>query len=95
MVTQYDEKGKIFTQVISKEPILVVIQTNQVLIRGQIHVRPDTRLKDELNNLREHFIAVTDATVTNMAGEALYRSNFLVINIEHIVWITPQDQLLK
>jgi hypothetical protein len=26
MVTQYDEKGKIFTQVISKKPVPVIIQ---------------------------------------------------------------------
>lgn len=95
MVTQYDEKGKIFTQVVSKEPILVVIQTGQVIVRGLIHVRPDTRLKDELNNLRERFVAVTDASVTNLHGEELYRSNFLVLNIDQIIWITPQDQLLK
>jgi len=95
MVTQYDEKGKIFTQVVSKEPILVVVQTAQNIIHGQMHVRPDTRLKDELNNLRERFVAVTDATVHTLQGDEIYRSSFLVLNVDHIVWITPQEQLLK
>ena len=29
MVTQYDDKGKIFTQVISKKPVPVIIQTTK------------------------------------------------------------------
>ena len=92
MVTQYDEKGKIFTQVVAKEPILVTIRTTTTLIRGAIHVRPGSRVKDELNGSRESFIAVTDAVVYGTNSEILYRSNFLVVNIAHIEWVIPEEE---
>lgn len=93
MVTQYDEKGKIFTQVVAKEPVLVTIQTTNQLVRGSIHVRPESRVKDELNNSKEPFVAVTDAIVYNLQQEELYRCSFLVINISHIVWVIPEEEI--
>ncbi len=92
MVTHYDEKGKIFTQVVSKRPVQVLIQTIQCKIRGTIHIRPDARVKDEMNG-SENFIAVTDAVVYNNENEEQYRSAFLVVNIAHIVWILPAEEL--
>ena len=94
MVTQYDEKGKIFTQVISKDPVEVVIQMNENLIHGTVHVRRDTRLKDELNGIGDRFFAVTEAIVYNMQREELYRCNFLVINIDQVVWIMPKEEII-
>ena len=92
MVTQYDEKGKIFTQVVSKAPVLVTIQTVNQIIRGSIHVRPEARVKDELNGGKEDFIAVTDAVVYNANEEEIYRCNFLVVNRAHIIWVIPQEE---
>ncbi len=92
MVTQFDEKGKIFTQVVSKHPVQVIIQTIHNTIRGSIHIRPDSRLKDELNG-SESFLAVTDAVVCGDQNEEMYRANFLVVNIHHIVWVIPADDL--
>lgn len=95
MVAQYDDKGKLFTPVIAKHPIMVTIQTVSNVIRGAVHIRPDTRVKDELNNatLKDHFLAVTDAVVYNNQGEEIYRSNFLVVNINHIVWAIPENEI--
>ena len=92
MVTQYDEKGKIFTQVVSKEPVLVTIQTVNQIIRGSIHVRPESRVKDELNGGKENFIAVTDAVVYSANNEELYRCSFLVVNLTHIIWVIPEEE---
>ena len=92
MVTQYDEKGKIFTQVVAKAPVLVTIQTVNQIIRGSIHVRPDVRVKDDLNCGKEDFIAVTDAVVYNADNEEIYRCNFLVVNRAHIIWVIPQEE---
>jgi hypothetical protein len=92
MVTHYDEKGKIFTQVVSKHPVPVIIQTAQNLIRGIVHVRPDFRVKDELNGT-DGFMAVTDAVVFNSLNEELYRSSFMVVNTNHIVWVIPEEEL--
>lgn len=92
MVTQFDDKGKIFTQVISKKPVAVIIQTKRQIIRGIIHVRPTERVIDELNHTQT-FIAVTDAIVLDGQGKVLYTSNFLTLNTEHIIWIIPAEDV--
>jgi hypothetical protein len=92
MVTHYDEKGKIFTQVVSKHPVQVLIQTVLNAIRGTIHVRTDARVKDELNGT-DGFIAVTDAVVYNILNEEVYRSGFMVINTNHIIWVIPEEEM--
>ncbi len=90
MVTSYDEKGKFFTQVVQKRPVAVTVQTLQHTIRGTLHVRPDQRVKDELNG-DEVFIAITDATVFNQTGDPLYNHPLMIVNAEHIIWVVPED----
>lgn len=92
MITQFEEKGKIFTPVISKIPIPVTIQTTTHRIHGQIYIRPSDRLKDELNRT-EPFLAVTNASVFSTDGEELYKASFLTINCSHIVWLIPDDEI--
>jgi hypothetical protein len=92
MVTQFDDKGKIFTQVISKKPVAVVIQTRQQQIRGTIHVRPNERVIDELNH-SQPFLAVTEAEILASDGSVIYSCNFLTLNTSHIVWMIPIDEI--
>jgi hypothetical protein len=87
MSTQIDDKGKFFTEIIAKNPCPSIIQTLTHRIQGIIYVKHDERLIEELN--RSLFIAVTQAIVFNTQGTALYHSDFLTINREHIVWIIP------
>ncbi len=49
MTFEYDEKGKIFTDIVSKISVLATIQTTTHLMRGHVHVRRDQRIKDELD----------------------------------------------
>lgn len=86
-----DYKGKYFTDIITKDTLSATIQTLTVRITGEIHVRIQQRLKDELNR-DEQFIAVTDAIVTNTHGDVVYRSEFLVVNRDHILWLSPHDE---
>lgn len=88
MSTHYDEKGKFFTDVISKKRIEVVIRTSDQRIEGVVHARRGERLKDELNNT-EQFLAVTEALIYGDQKEVLYQSDFLAINKDAIVWIFP------
>jgi hypothetical protein len=92
MLTQFDEKGKIFTNVISKKPVMVTIQTSTNKIHGEIYVRPNERIKDELDR-SEQFIAVTNAIVYSPQDVEVYRSNFLTLNLNHIVWLIPDDEV--
>jgi len=89
---EYSETGKIFTSVIHKQPVEVLIQTTIQLIRGFIHVRPDSRLKDEFDQ-QELSLAVTDAIVYKNGREIQYESKFLALNRSQIVWIIPIDDL--
>jgi hypothetical protein len=90
MTTNFDEKGKIFTAVISKKPIPVVLQTTLNRIEGKIYVRPDERIKDELDRT-ETFLAVTDARIFSLDGQILSDAPFLAVHRAHIVWVLPVE----
>jgi hypothetical protein len=92
MTLHIDDKGKYFTDVISKEEMDVIIQTLTHRVEGQVHVRSGVRLKDELN-LPEKFLAVTEASVYSLGGDLLYHSCFMAINTDQIVWVIPAQEL--
>jgi predicted esterase YcpF (UPF0227 family) len=85
-----DDKGKIFTDVVTKIPLRVTIQTATHSVRGKIHIRPDERLKAELDR-DEPFLAVTDATILGADGSTLHRADFLAVRRDQIVWVLPED----
>ena len=91
MSIRFDEKGKFFTEVILKETVWAVIQTVTHRILGHIHVAPEKRLKDELNQ-SEQFLAVTDAVIYDSTGAELYRSDFMALNLDHVIWMIPHQQ---
>jgi hypothetical protein len=89
-----DEKGKLFTDLVEKRAVPVVVQTLQHTIQGEIFILPEDRLIDDLNG-SGHFLAITGAVVFSLAGEELYRSSFLALNRDHIVWTMPTQELTK
>ena len=91
MTIEYDEKGKFYTEVVTKVPTAVVIQTTTHLVRGLVHVRQGERLKDELER-DERFIAVTNVNVHDANDEICFSGSFLAILRSHIVWIMPADE---
>jgi len=90
MTYRIDSKGKIFTDVVRKDEVAVLIQTVTGLIHGHVYLRPEQRIKDELNT-DERFIAVTEAEVYGPTGEVLYHSQFLTLNKSHIIWVRPDE----
>jgi len=91
MSFDYDEKGKVFTEVVSKVAVPAVVQTTQHLIRGNIHVRRDERLKDELDR-EELFLAMTDVNVIATNGEVIHQARFLAVRRAQIVWVMPSQE---
>ena len=91
MTTEFDEKGKRFTDIVTKRPIYATLQTTKHLMRGHIHVRRDQRIKDELD-LNDKFIAVTEADILGEDGQVLYQAPFLAINRAHIIWVLPEQK---
>lgn len=94
MITQFEEKGKIFTSKISKDQREVIIQTITHRVIGTIHIQTDIRLIDELNE-SNHFIAVTNARVLSEDETVLKATDFLTINTDQIVWILPTDEIIN
>jgi len=91
MTIEYDEKGKIFTDIVSKIAIYATIQTTTHLMRGRIHVRRDQRVIDELD-LNENFLPITDVSVMGSNGETLFEAPFLALQRAHIVWVFPEQK---
>ena len=91
MSIEFDDKGKFYTNVISKITVSALLQTRTHLIRGSVHVRQGDRLKDELEN-EEAYIAVTDASIYDANGAVAYNTPFLAVQKSQIVWIMPVDE---
>lgn len=91
MSFDYDDKGKIFTDVVSKIAVYATIQTTMHMLRGRIHVRRDQRIIDELD-LSENFIALTDVSILGNDGQILFQTPFLAVRRSHIVWVLPEQK---
>lgn len=91
MPIEYDDKGKYFTDVISKEAILATVQTVVQTIEGSIHVRPNGRISDELDR-DEPFLPMTSAKIFDQAGRLQYECGFISIRRSQIVWVMPRTE---
>jgi hypothetical protein len=91
MTIEFNERGKIFTDIVSKVAVIATIQTTTHLIRGTIHIRHNERVKDELDR-DELFLAVTDANVLGEDGKVLFSAPFLAVRRSQIVWLIPEEQ---
>lgn len=90
MSLEFNEKGKYFTDIISKVAVPAVIQTVLHRIEGSVHIRMDERVKDELDR-NELFLAVTNAKVFGLDGTVLYETDFMTVSRSQIVWVIPSD----
>ena len=90
MATGYDDKGKYFTDVISKVAIRATVQTVGQRIEGSIHVRANERISDELVR-DDPFLPMTSATVFDRDGRVQYECDFISIRRSQIVWIIPRE----
>ena len=89
MTFEYDDKGKVFTNFVSKQPVIALVQTTTHQIRGTIHIRSGERVKDELDR-DELFLAVTDASIVGADGQVLHHAGFVAVRRNQIVWLMPE-----
>lgn len=92
MGIEFNEKGKYFTDIVSKAAIPAVIQTITHRIEGYIHVRVDERVKNELDR-SEPFLAVTDAKIFAPDGSLIYQTVFMSVSRSQIVWVVPSENI--
>jgi hypothetical protein len=90
MSLEFNEKGKYFTDIISKVAVPAIIQTVMHRIEGSVHIRVDERVKDELDR-NELFLAVTNAKIFGLDGSVLYETDFMTVSRSQIVWVIPSD----
>jgi hypothetical protein len=91
MSIEFNDKGKYFTDIVSKVAVPAIIQTTTHRIEGSVHVRLDGRVKDELDR-SETFLAVTNAKVLAADGvTVIYQADFMTVGRAHIVWVIPSD----
>jgi hypothetical protein len=91
LVTRVDHNGKVFSDQVRKQKVASILQVNGQRIRGLLFFDPDGRLKDDLNNSTESFIAGTDAEILSQDGAVLHRTKFLTVNKNQIDRIMPAE----
>lgn len=87
MKMRIDAKGKYYTQRVSTDELDVILLTHDGEIHGAIHVHPNRRLSDEIDSDRR-FIPLTEVTIYRRDGSD-FKTEFLAVNKDAIVWITP------
>lgn len=92
MYERVDEKGKVFTPRIRTASVEVDIITLQGVVHGFVHVKPDQRIKDELNNKNEGFLAVTNASLRSHVDAQPREVDFIAVNKSHIVTVVPINE---
>ena len=92
MYPPFEDKGKIFTDIVRTQRANVVIHTTlNTTIHGYLHIRLDNRLKDELD-MNEPFVAITDAIVFDASNTEIYKTDFIAVNRSHIVYTFPINE---
>ena len=94
MTIDYDLKGKFFTDIIQKEEVAARIMTTNQIIEGKMHVRPNIRVKDELE-VNDNFLPITDAVVFDINHTEILRTQFLAVRRDQIVWVTTFEEMTK
>ncbi|MDZ4717723.1 MAG: hypothetical protein SH847_04585 [Roseiflexaceae bacterium] len=94
MDVRIDEKGKFFTPRVAKDALQALVRTADQHIIGYLYLRPDKRLKDEINEDTSRFLPITDARVYHAAtDDFIYHASFILVSYEHIVSITPVESI--
>jgi hypothetical protein len=89
-IEYYDEKGKVFTDIVTKVAVQATVQTTTHMMRGHIHVRRDQRIKDELDH-NEKFLALTVVSILGPDGQSLFHVPFVAVQRAQIVWVIPEQ----
>lgn len=75
---------------IEKESLEIVAYVHNFKIKGTIFTPPGGRLSDFLSGVSQRqFIPVTDAIVSDVAGNEICRTKFLELNREEILFLFP------
>ena len=91
-MTEHNGQNKNIARRVHKIAVPCLVALNGQTIQGQVHVRQDARIKDELDSA-PHFLAITDARIYDAEGRLLYETDFVAVNKEHVLWVLPQQDM--
>lgn len=96
MISEFDLNSgeKSFSDKIQKIPVNVVIKAGDSIIIGDIHIRPQNRIMDELS-FGDQYLAVTDAVIYDASGKARFKTKFMSLNSSTIVYVIPKEELVS
>ncbi|MGQ9829694.1 MAG: DUF6812 domain-containing protein [Roseiflexus sp.] len=87
-----NERGKYFTVRTPKNAVLCAVRGGDLAVLGYLYVRPEQRLKDELNDDHVRYLPMTDARVFRVGDNMLlYHASFLLIGRHAIDIVAPID----
>jgi len=89
LAIRIDHKGKTFQDHAHKQRVASIVQTRSGRLRGFLFQDPDNRLKDNLNDKAEDFLAMEEVELLSPQGEVVDRCAFMAINKRHIEWVMP------
>jgi hypothetical protein len=92
MRERLDEKGKIFTERVRKQPVEATIITTQGTVHGYLYVAPGQRVKDMLNNPDEQFVAVTGVRSRKNGETSSSEMPFMALNKQFIISVIPINE---
>jgi hypothetical protein len=78
---------------INKVSVNVIIKTDDNIIIGDLYIRPQNRIMDELDHA-DTFVALTNAIVLDNTGKVRFKTHFMTINTQKIVYVIPKDELV-
>jgi hypothetical protein len=90
MVQEFTAQGKYFTEMVRKRELRVIIHTHSSRIEGVVHLHPDHRLLDELNQGTSPFMAITQATLRADGDQT--RLAFMALRKDSIECIYPLEE---
>jgi hypothetical protein len=75
-----------------KDAVLCAVRGGDLAVLGYLYVRPDRRLKDELNDEQARYLPMTDVRVFRVSDNMLlYHASFLLIGRHAIDIVAPID----
>lgn len=96
MGVHVNERGKYFTVRTPKDAVLCAVRGGDLAVLGYLYVRPDWRLKDELNDEKARYLPMTDARVFRVSDNMLlYHASFLLIGRRAIDLVAPVDAMIS
>ncbi len=96
MGVHVNERGKYFTVRTPKNAVLCAVRGGDLAVLGYLYIRPERRLKDELNDEQARYLPVTDARVFRVSDNTLlYHASFLLIGRQAIDLVAPIDSVVR